>query len=543
MFIDQQFKRLATIAFTCNGFVDGYTQTLVASTSPNIPSTKIDPPATPASVFTGTVAIAITQDGRRYVITRNNSQAVVVLTIADMTNVSIFDENDRIFSTPHNIALKGDQFLLAIPYTHQLCEGSLDSFTIIDCTGCTQRPCSPGYKDGSATIAIFNFPSNIVYHPSGVYALVADEGNHCIRKISKGSSNTFLSGAEISTFAGSCADSSVSRIDRFKTPKGLAFSSDGRLLYVADSGNHQIKKIFVQEGRSVAIEILVGSGRKGFADGLYLNADFSIPSGIIMEPTDSFLVVSDKNNCAVRKIYLRESRVETIVGTPNNGGTCGYKDGYSEEALLATPTSIAIDPVGGSFVLVVDEQNNLVRHITLEAKSRLYSRTEEIIDENSEELSHAREGNARTEFALSYNGISRLTWVNERQLRRIGRNKRFCVDNTAYKLSADAEVLKSPIFSISTCENMCFEKDSMPNEDCVGFTYHRHTKTCFLHKSMDKKHKLEQPGSLSCHIYVDLSNIKDTYEFIIITSSVSRIFGSILKHWEKPMFIFLPIQK
>ena len=288
--------------------------------------------------------------------------------------------------------------MLAIPYTHQICEGRLDSFLLVDCTGCSQRPCSPGYKDGAATTAIFNFPSNIVYHPSGIYALLSDEDNHCIRKISNGNSNAFLSGAEISTFAGSCGDSSVSRIDRFKSPKGLTFNSDGRLLYVVDSGNHQIKKIFVHEGRSVAVELLVGSGRKGFTDGLYLNVAFSIPSGIIIGPEDSFLLVSDLTNCAIRKIHLREGRVETILGDPMTGA-CGYKDGYPEEALLVSPTSIAIDPIRGSFALVVDKYANAV-DISLSAKSRLHSRTTEIIDTNSEDLSYAREGNDRTEFAF-----------------------------------------------------------------------------------------------------------------------------------------------
>ena len=58
-------------------------------------------------MFSGTVAIAITENGR-YVVARNDSHTVVVLNIADMTNFSILDESNRILSTPYSIAIKGE---------------------------------------------------------------------------------------------------------------------------------------------------------------------------------------------------------------------------------------------------------------------------------------------------------------------------------------------------------------------------------------------------------------------------------------------------
>jgi len=68
---------------------------------------------------------------------------------------------------------------------------------------------------------------------------VADTGNHRIRKIT-------TPGAVVTTFAGTVGLSGTANGDGtdawFNLPSGVAADSDGNL-YVADTGNHRIRKI------------------------------------------------------------------------------------------------------------------------------------------------------------------------------------------------------------------------------------------------------------------------------------------------------------
>lgn len=95
---------------------------------------------------------------------------------------------------------------------------------------------SAGMSNGAALSSTFNNPLSVAVDASGnVY--VADAGNHSIRKIS--------SSGEVSTFAGAgysgYADGTGTAA-RFTYPSSLAFDALGTL-YVTDQQNHRIRKI------------------------------------------------------------------------------------------------------------------------------------------------------------------------------------------------------------------------------------------------------------------------------------------------------------
>jgi len=74
---------------------------------------------------------------------------------------------------------------------------------------------------------------------------VADTGNHLIRKIPIG-----LGGAVVTTFAGSTVGSAngTGIEAQFSSPTGVVADSSGENLYVADTGNHRIRKITTPAG-------------------------------------------------------------------------------------------------------------------------------------------------------------------------------------------------------------------------------------------------------------------------------------------------------
>lgn len=151
-----------------------------------------------------------------------------------------------------------------------------------------------GYSDGPAKKAEFNEPAGIAVGPQGA-AYIADQKNHCIRK---------LAGGRVSTVAGQCgsgkdkgahADGPAKRA-RFHTPQALDVDAEG-VIYVADTGNHCIRRI---AGAKVAT--LAGKpGQQGYYDGPIDEARFNQPVALSVAKDGTVLVV-DHGNYRIRSV-------------------------------------------------------------------------------------------------------------------------------------------------------------------------------------------------------------------------------------------------
>ena len=100
---------------------------------------------------------------------------------------------------------------------------------------------SSGYRDGPADQALFNFPQGIAINSEGDI-FIAEKNNHTIRKIDH---RTKI----VSTVAGQAGVSGYEDGDPlealFNTPIGLAFDKED-FLYIADQGNHCIRKLSIE---------------------------------------------------------------------------------------------------------------------------------------------------------------------------------------------------------------------------------------------------------------------------------------------------------
>jgi prepilin-type N-terminal cleavage/methylation domain-containing protein len=202
-----------------------------------------------------------------------------------------------------------------------------------------------GYLDGTGTAAQFYGPTGVALDSTGnVY--VADISNQRIRKISPSGVVTTLAGSVTNGFADGTGAAA-----KFNFPESIAVDSTGNV-YVADRGNHRIRKITP----SGVVTTLAGS-TQGFADGSGAAAQFSILYGIAVDSTGN-VYVGDYGNNRIRKISP-SGVVTTIAGT----GVAGYLDGTGAAAQFNSPAGVAVDSAGN--VYVADGSNHRIRKIEI----------------------------------------------------------------------------------------------------------------------------------------------------------------------------------
>lgn len=183
---------------------------------------------------------------------------------------------------------------------------------------------------------------------------VADSGNHLIRHI-----NTTTN--VLTTVAGTGllgSDDGTAAAASLNAPKGLALSADGKLLYVADTGNSTIRVISLA---TTAVSTIAGvAGDPGSANGIGTAAKFRNPEGVAVDPS-GVLYVADTENHTIRAIDTITRNVITIAGS---AGYPGGSDGNVTKSSLNSPRGISIDSVTGE-VLVLDTVNHTVRILDL----------------------------------------------------------------------------------------------------------------------------------------------------------------------------------
>ncbi len=205
-----------------------------------------------------------------------------------------------------------------------------------------------GSTDGTGTAARFNTPSGVTVDSAGnVY--VADSGNHAIRKITAAGVVTTFAG---SPSAGGSTDGTGTAA-RFNEPHGIAADPSGNL-YVSDTALNTVRKI---TPAGVVTTLAGTSGTAGTADGTGTSAQFSQPFGIAVDSSGT-VYLCDHGNHSVRKITAA-GVVTTLAGL---NGTLGYVDATGTAARLRFPSDVAVDSEGNVFV--ADTDNQCIRKIT-----------------------------------------------------------------------------------------------------------------------------------------------------------------------------------
>ena len=212
---------------------------------------------------------------------------------------------------------------------------------------------SPGLLDGPEQQALFDNPQGLVRVEDFLY--VADTGNHAIRRI-------HLRSGEVMTLAGTgrqgryVADSFREPLEaQLNSPWDLAYQEGN--LYIAMAGQHQIWRINLNH---LGIERYAGDGREDLGDGPVERANFAQPSGLAVH--EGQLYVADSETSAVRAIDLMGGQVSTLIG--KGLFDFGDREGVGREARLQHPLGLAMDAERNA-LWVADTFNSRIKRIDL----------------------------------------------------------------------------------------------------------------------------------------------------------------------------------
>lgn len=209
---------------------------------------------------------------------------------------------------------------------------------------------------GNATMASLNSPTGLAFDSLG-NLFIADTGNHRIRMLTP---NGYLYTVAGTGRKGYNGDGMRPVSSQLNNPTGVAVSTRGEL-YIADTGNHLVRKIDRQSGFLVNV---VGTGEKGNDGdlGLAENAKLNKPSALVFDKRGN-LFIADTGNHQVRWVEPVKTLIFTIAGTGKRGFS-GEGDRRCIDSMLNNPTGLAIDKVGRLYIS--DTDNQRIRRLVVE---------------------------------------------------------------------------------------------------------------------------------------------------------------------------------
>ena len=208
---------------------------------------------------------------------------------------------------------------------------------------------TPGYSGdgGPATSAELSNTTYGVAVDSAGNLYIADEGNERIREVSNGAIATVAGNGTI----GFSGDGGPATDAQFYNFGGIAVDSAGNL-YIADFGNHRIRKV-----ANGVITTVAGNGMPGYSGdgGLATDARLFFPGCVAVDSAGN-LYITDSENYVIREVS------NGVITTVAGNGTRGYSgDGGPATDAQLYPGQIAVDSAGNLYI--ADTGNNRIRKV------------------------------------------------------------------------------------------------------------------------------------------------------------------------------------
>jgi sugar lactone lactonase YvrE len=211
----------------------------------------------------------------------------------------------------------------------------------------------PDGVDGPMALAGFRRPHGLCLMRDTLY--VADTGNHAVRRID-------LRSGDVGTLCGNGRPGAPQpglvldpRAVALDSPRALAAVQDQ--LFIALAGDNRIWSYDLGRGQLLCC---AGSGELALRDGHGSAAAFAQP--VALAAVQQTLYVCDAAGSAIRALHLRDHAVQTLVG--QGLWEFGLADGARASARLQDPQAIALDP-DAPLLWIADTGNDRLRSLRL----------------------------------------------------------------------------------------------------------------------------------------------------------------------------------
>ncbi len=204
----------------------------------------------------------------------------------------------------------------------------------------------------SATSPTFSMPRGLISDQAGNLYL-ADAGNHVIRKIATDGSMTTVAGNGSGATGG---DGSAATSASINYPGDVAVDSTGNI-YLTELNGNAVRKV----SSSGIISTLIASGTYAGEGVAYSNARTPGVWGIAVDGGNNVFVM-EKNGIALRRIDATTGVITRVAGTGSAGVNGSPVNGISSQATFSSLVMvIRFDKQGNLFI--VDNANSRIRKI------------------------------------------------------------------------------------------------------------------------------------------------------------------------------------
>ena len=280
----------------------------------------------------------------------------IVTTIAGVAGMRSFADgtnNDALFNRPNGIVIDPNGTLFVVDHYNHLIRKIVPQDTNYVVSTIAGEVLVPGSQDGATGQSSFRNPTGIDLDSQG-NLYVVDTSNFTIRRLSPVPDPWWAS-----TIAGEAGfDGFVddyNQLAEFESPMCVAVDGTDKV-YVTDFGNNAIRQITLN-GTDWLTTTIAGNTNAGSSDGSGMVARFLTPNGIAVDASGN-LYVADQGNHTIRKVSPSGTdwMVRTIGGM---AGLSGAVDGVGSDARFKKPFGITVDSTG--VLYVADFSNNTIR--------------------------------------------------------------------------------------------------------------------------------------------------------------------------------------
>lgn len=243
----------------------------------------------------------------------------------------------------HLVAVGTHELLVGDTAHHQIV--AIDSVTGKEIANSRIGSGVAGFKDGDTKTAQFNMPRGLVRVGDVTY--VADTGNHAIRKVDAQGNVTTVAGN--GTRGGDRNPDGQGTDVALASPWDLDVIEGGKALAIANAGTHQLFRYDLSTGN---VTLLAGNGRENIKDDKARDAELAQSSALSADGNTLYFVDAESSSLRM----LKDGTVKTLIGT--GLFDFGRLDGTYPKASLQHAQGVF---ASNGKIYVADTYNNALR--------------------------------------------------------------------------------------------------------------------------------------------------------------------------------------